>query len=478
MALAHASPQAIGPLQPLLQAEGFSGRLQALNLLDPQQIQPWGGLFLPDPSIGRWAQWRLPAGPAAFSLIGQIHTLSTPAALALLQDLVTEPVEPWDALICSSSAGRTVVEAILEDRQQHLLARSGGSSRQLASHRPQLPVIPLPLPVTQMVAALPARAEARQALGLAPHAHVVVWLGRLSALTKADPHPLYALLERVGRQLQAPLVLIECGPDDTAPQVEAFERLRALCGAVRFVRLGGQEPATETEKLQALAAADLACSLVDNAQETFGLSVAEAMAAGLPVVASDWDGYRDLVRDGIDGFLVPSRWAASAAQVSVALGWQQLTGLQSFPAIAGALAQLVQLEMAQAEAALLGLLRDPALGSAMGRAGQRRALDCFDTDQVMHRYEQLFAELAERRAAAPVAAHQPHPSPLHLDPVRAFAGFASHPPLPLAEAAPGALDTLPEPLRQARALLWDLLLQTVPELGRRQLRADLLRKHQ
>ena len=478
MALAHATPLAIGQWQPYLEREGFTGRLEALNLLDPAQFEGWGGLFLPDPSIGRWAQWRNPVGPARFSLIGQIHTLSTPAALAHLQDLVTEPVECWDAVICSSSAGRAVALAVVEDRQEQLLRRSGGSSSQLAAHRPQLPVIPLPLPVSQMVADLPSRSGARQALGLAHEAHVVVWLGRLSALTKADPFPLYALLQRVALQLQHPLVLIECGPDDTAPQIEEFERLRRLCPAVQFVRLGSLEPADETVKLQALAAADLACSLVDNTQETFGLAVAEAMAAGLPVVASNWDGYRDLVRDGTDGFLVPSRWAASAAQLSVALGWQQFTGLQSFPAIAGALAQLVQLDAPKAEAALLALLRDPALAAAMGRAGQQRALACFQSEQVMHQYEQLFAQLAELRAAAPAPAREPRPSPLHLDPVRTFSGFASQPPLPLAEASWQELAGLPEPLRQNRAPLWQLLLQSAPEPVASHLRADLLRKHQ
>ena len=34
--------------------------------------------FLPDPSIGRWAQWRQPVGSAAFSLIGQIHASQPP----------------------------------------------------------------------------------------------------------------------------------------------------------------------------------------------------------------------------------------------------------------------------------------------------------------------------------------------------------------------------------------------------------------
>ena len=53
-------------------------------------------------------------------------------------------------------------------------------------------------------------------------------------------------------------------------------------------------------------AADIFTSLSDNIQETFGLVIVEAMASGLPVVASDWDGYRDLVVDGETGLLVPT----------------------------------------------------------------------------------------------------------------------------------------------------------------------------
>ncbi|HEV8098894.1 MAG TPA: glycosyltransferase family 4 protein, partial [Gaiellaceae bacterium] len=38
--------------------------------------------------------------------------------------------------------------------------------------------------------------------------------------------------------------------------------------------------------------------------EPFGMPTAEAMAAGLPVVVSDWDGYRDTVRHEVDGFRI------------------------------------------------------------------------------------------------------------------------------------------------------------------------------
>ena len=136
--------------------------------------------------------------------------------------------------------------------------------------------------------------RARTALSLPEKASVVLWLGRLSVYTKLDPWPTYAILERVAKRLNHPLVLLECGPDDKPSQEPAFIALRKCCPNVHFKRMGGAEPVSEELKRQALAAADLALSLVDNTQETFGLAVAEAMAAGLPVVASNWNGYRDL----------------------------------------------------------------------------------------------------------------------------------------------------------------------------------------
>ena len=217
MALAHADPAQLEQLKPWLESHGFSGELHSLGLLDPEPCRAWGGFFLPDPSIGRWAQWREPVGSAAFSLIGQIHTLSTPAVLGHLQDLVTEPVQPWDALICSSSAGKDAVEQVLDAREEQIQWRTGASASLLRSQRPNLPVIPLPLPTESLEPFRLNQIQARKELCIAPDHAVVLWLGRLSLLTKVDPWPTYLVLERVARQLGRPLVFIECGPDDTPP---------------------------------------------------------------------------------------------------------------------------------------------------------------------------------------------------------------------------------------------------------------------
>ena len=70
---------------------------------------------------------------------------------------------------------------------------------------------------------------------------------------------------------------------------------------------------SDAEKAQALASADLlvAPSL---GGESFGMVLTEAFAAGTPVVASDIPGYRDVVRDGVDGMLVPRGDATALAQ--------------------------------------------------------------------------------------------------------------------------------------------------------------------
>src|SRR5690606_25457261 len=73
------------------------------------------------------------------------------------------------------------------------------------------------------------------------------------------------------------------------------------------------------DRMTAWAGADVFCSLSDNIQESFGITPIEAMAAGLPVVVSDWDGYKDTVQDGVEGFRVPTIMPAGGLGGDLAL---------------------------------------------------------------------------------------------------------------------------------------------------------------
>jgi phosphatidylinositol alpha-mannosyltransferase len=70
---------------------------------------------------------------------------------------------------------------------------------------------------------------------------------------------------------------------------------------------------SEDVKRDELRAADVLCAPSLHG-ESFGMVLTEAFAAGTPVVASDIPGYRDVVRDGEDGVLVPRGDALALAE--------------------------------------------------------------------------------------------------------------------------------------------------------------------
>jgi phosphatidylinositol alpha-mannosyltransferase len=71
---------------------------------------------------------------------------------------------------------------------------------------------------------------------------------------------------------------------------------------------------SEPRKLAELARADVLCA-PSLGGESFGMVITEGLAAGTPVLASDIPGYRDVLRDGIDGRLVPAGDPLALAEV-------------------------------------------------------------------------------------------------------------------------------------------------------------------
>ena len=148
-------------------------------------------------------------------------------------------------------------------------------------------------------------------------------------------------------------------------------------------------------------AADIFISLVDNIQETFGLTPIEARAAGLPLVVSDYNGYRESVREGIDGFRIPTWQLETGAGCDlVDLHCDVLINYRDDVSRASA---AIGLNVPRAAHALVRLAQDPALRQRMGEAGRRRVRETYDWQRLIPRYQALFQELAQLWAGAPSA---------------------------------------------------------------------------
>jgi glycosyltransferase involved in cell wall biosynthesis len=97
--------------------------------------------------------------------------------------------------------------------------------------------------------------------------------------------------------------------------------------------------------------------ILPSRSEGFSNAIVEAMAAGLPVVATNVGGNAEAVQDGISGFVVPSEDIAALA------------------------------------AAIVWLLSDPVKARAMGAAGKKLAAERFTTDAMMRQITQTYARV-------------------------------------------------------------------------------------
>ncbi len=109
--------------------------------------------------------------------------------------------------------------------------------------------------------------------------------------------------------------------------------------------------------------ATLDCFVAPALREGFGLALVEAMAAGVPVVATNSGGPGEIIEDGRSGLLVP-------------------------PGDPRALGE-----------AVLKLLTDPARRSQIAQAGRQRALEQFDMRRVVKEVEAVYARAANGQSS-------------------------------------------------------------------------------
>lgn len=400
-----------------------SAEIGTANILSPGAAAASGCVLRGGPKLEELA-WlrRQTTGDRGYSLAGLVHTLAPPAMRHDMAMAAVAPVQPWDALICTSPAVQSALGAMFDEWADYLSERFGGGARV----RPALPLIPLGVDgdrFAQHADRPEARARVRASLGVAADESLVIWVGRLSFFEKAFPQP---MLRAVAEAAAATGTRVHFAMAGWFPNGEAGERMyqeaaRAYAPEVPFHIVDGNDK----EGLADLwAGADIFLSLVDNIQETFGITPLEAMAAGVPAVVSDWDGYRYTVRDQIEGFLIRTLGGpADALPVEFALS--HTTGQRSYQQYVGVIAQHTAVDVAAAAAALGRLIREPELRRRMGRAGRERIRTMFDWLVVAPQYRALVDDLAVLRAEAPGPAPAPRRRPVKGDPMRDFAGFAT-----------------------------------------------------
>ena len=279
---------------------GRAEKIRALNRVSLDQLAKPGAIYYPGPGIGEQAFLRSHFGHSAWSICGITHTTSSARAMDSIVNILTSPVYPWDALICTSHAVKNNVSKILQAQADFLKDRLGISKLVL----PEMPVIPLGVHAKEFAYSPLAKTKARESLGIAPETLVVLFAGRLSFHAKAHPLAMYQAIQKASNTTGKKITLVECGWFANEFIEKAFSQAAKVAAPnVGLISLDGRDGDLRNA---AWACADVFCSLSDNIQETFGITPVEAMAAGIPVVVSDWDGYKDTIQDGVQGFRIPT----------------------------------------------------------------------------------------------------------------------------------------------------------------------------
>ncbi|WP_436698169.1 glycosyltransferase [Nocardioides sp. BYT-33-1] len=190
--------------------------------------------------------------------------------------------------------------------------------------------------------------------GTQPPGRRLVTVGRMVPRKGYD-----TVIRSLARVPDAELVVVG-GPSASAldgdPEIARLRAIARACGVADRVTFTGAVAPEEVARI--LPTCDIA--VTGAWYEPFGIVPVEAMACGLPVVATDVGGHRDTVVPGGTGELVPPKDPDAMA------------------------------------AALRGLLDDPLRRRRYGAAARRRAVELFDWPIVVERTEAVYRALAER----------------------------------------------------------------------------------
>lgn len=336
-----------------------------------------------------------------FPICAVLHSAAFPLLAGSLYSIVLRSTKA-DRIIVTSTAGHQAMRALLHEAESVL-----GSGHTFQGELARLPLgVPDELAEGSLDPAL-----CRAILGLRSHDVVFTYVGRFSEWLKADLEPLLRALKNVAEVItDARLILV--GSDEGSGYPNYLMDLASKMGISDRVRI--LTNSTDPEKRLILGASDISVLPSDNIQETFGIAVLETMASGLPVIASNWSGYRDLIEDGKTGFLVDTSMQPATNRTLDVLGHLSVDGR-----LERSVAQRTVVNVRQLANRMLELGRSSELRKMMGEAGRRAVKSTYIWSKVIRRYDELWRD---QLSVPPLPPNGKQPIPFQLS-----AAFATYP---------------------------------------------------
>lgn len=305
-----------------------------------------------------------------FPITGTIHSLSYQQYGEKFLRHLSPTTTARDAVVCTSRPGRDALKALFS------MLRHNYGLRPEAFPAPALPRIPLGVN--------PEAFQTARHHDAGPCRFLV--FGRISHFSKMDLLPLLRAFHRLftdGLPHESVELVLAGWTEDQDDFLPTLRELACNIG----LSLEVHERPDEAEKTRLYASSDVFVSIADNPQETFGITLLEAAAAGLPALVSDYDGYRDLVEDGVTGLRVETFGPDSTPQAD------RMAPLSFDSSYHLTLAQQTAVSTPKLAEAMLRMVRSPELRRSMGEAGQRMVSQEFDGKAVMDRYIELWGAL-------------------------------------------------------------------------------------
>ncbi len=226
------------------------------------------------------------------------------------------------------------------------------------------------------------KATARKERGWDGNDIVYLWFGRFHDSYKADLVPLLLGFREILNGGKVPGArLVAMGADETG-KVNQLKKIAERLGIEKHCTW--LPNVTTAVRDQCLAGSDILVNVSDHVQETFGIANIEAMANGLPIIAGDWSGFRNIIEDGKTGRLVPTHFDATL-----------LDGI-NIEALAASPSAVMGLDFPRFVQAMQTLGTDAALRTVMGNNAKNRALNTFSWKALAPRYKGLIEKRFQR----------------------------------------------------------------------------------